>query len=300
MITLYSVVGFARSGTTLSGRRIADAISAPCLDELFMVWRRGVIEDRMCTCGLTFSRCDHWSSIRLAAPGAISAKTAAMASRVVERLALPRSAALTLTSPGRTRVESSAPEAFKDACGELISAIAGAYGVDRLVDSSKAPGVALVAGSIPGLTVRPWHVVRDPRAVSWSWSHPPDVPQGWAELPRTSPTRAASAWVLFNLASEAVGRHLGNYQRVRFEDLRIETDDALARRVGGGGGARAEAGSTFVVHSLAGNPGVRSDVRRFSFETGELWRTQPRGQFALTSAISLPLLRRYGYSWTVK
>jgi len=57
------IVGGQRSGSTLIARIIGESPGAVALGELWYLWQRSVVEDRLCGCGNRFSRCEFWQRV---------------------------------------------------------------------------------------------------------------------------------------------------------------------------------------------------------------------------------------------
>jgi LPS sulfotransferase NodH len=179
-------------------------------------------------------------------------------------------------------------------------AVAAVSGDHVVVDSSKSPTrVAMLAAS--GLDVSVVHLVRDPRAIAWSWrrsARPTDEAHPFT--PRTT-AAAAVEWTANNAAIEAVVRRTGvRYVRVRYEDLVDEPVRTLAS-IADVVGAELDvpiAGSTATIapnHTVAGNPS-RFRTGSISLQRDDEWRARlSPADRRLTTAVTLPLLRRYRY-----
>jgi hypothetical protein len=294
VIVLHEVLGLGRSGTTVVGRLVARISGAIPVDELVMVWRRGFLEDRPCTCGERFSACPRWKEVCAAGDGLLTRVTAERVDAHIRALAPPRVTARALTQAGRRSIVAETPTAFLDAHAALVQSIAAVTGADALAASSKSPPLVLLLAKVPGLDVRALHVVRDARAVAWSWEHPHTPGPDEAPLPSTSAVRAAGAWVLVNRAADAVGRALGGAPLVRLEDLAGDPralEEAVAVREAAHPGA-IDSGQ---VHTLAGNPGVRRSIGEPTVRLDERWRREDTATRTLVTALTAPLLWRYGY-----
>jgi hypothetical protein len=149
------------------------------------------------------------------------------------------------------------------------------------------------------------HIVRDPRAVAYSWQRhkeDPDAPNGEL-MPRMHPACTALYWSAWNLATERIAHRAGlPYLRFRYEDL-IASPDATLRAVTRLSGVPAAAvpvgdrGELFVrrTHQVSGNP-VRFRSGQVRLRLDDEWTTgmAPRHR-RLTAAVTVPLRRRYGY-----
>jgi hypothetical protein len=293
---LHEVLGLGRSGTTVVGRLVAAATGAVPVDELVMVWRRGFLEDRPCTCGVVFSSCPHWAAVCATEPQLLCADVAAQVDAHIRALAPPSVTARSLTSAGRARIAARTPQVFLEAHAALLAGLCSVSERPAVAASSKSPPLVWLLGQVPGVEVRPVHVLRDPRAVAWSWQHPHTSEAGEAPLPSTSAVRAAGAWMVVNLAADAVGRALGGAPLLRLEDL-ARDPDTLSSALGA-----SDAGSAPLVaaHTMAGNPGVRRSAATPVVRLDERWRREDAGSRALVTALTAPLLWRYGYVGEVR
>ena len=166
-----------------------------------------------------------------------------------------------------------------------------------LVDTSKAPGPAAGLTRVPGLLPFVVHLVRDPRAVAYSWS------QTKEGLERYGIVHSATEWARLTAASDAVIRSIpGSSMVLRYEDFMAEPARSVAAILTMMGedpdanpvhGRRVALGPN---HSAFGNPN--------RFENGEIeirfdrrWETEmPRRQALAVKALVYPFMRRYGYS----
>jgi hypothetical protein len=186
---------------------------------------------------------------------------------------------------------------------ELYRAVATIAGRDTVVDSSKYPTTALALSEADDIDLRLIHMVRDPRAVAYSWSHPKidrniDPPILMKALPLWL---VVPQWDLWNTFAERVGGRVGPYMQLRYEDLASNPGPILERVLEFGGipgeteflsrdGARIAAN-----HMLSGNPS-RFEVGAVRISPDLAWMTKmPRHQQKLASALSVGWRRRFGY-----
>jgi hypothetical protein len=176
-------------------------------------------------------------------------------------------------------------------------AIAEATGAEVIVDSSKFASDAALLTHMPGVRPVFVHLIRDPRAVAWSWLQPKDY------TGRRSALDSTLHWAGFNLAAEAVGRARPEASlHLRYEDMmrspRAAVGDVL-RLMGLAAAANPVAEDNTVElggnHTVTGNPNrfargrttIREDLR---------WRAaMPRRDRLVATLAALPLLGRYGY-----
>ena len=90
-----------------------------------------------------------------------------------------------------------------------------------LIDSSKHASLAFCLASRPEIDLRVIHLVRDSRAVAYSWTTRVARPDASAESYMTTyaPARAAAQWNIENGAIQLLARRGTPVLRVRYEDL---------------------------------------------------------------------------------
>ena len=112
-------------------------------------------------------------------------------------------------------------------------------GAPAIVDSSKDSTYALLLSTIEGLEVEIVHLVRDSRAVAFSWQRRrrrPEIVDREEYMPVIRPAGAAAGWSARNVSAEALRSFSSRYVRLRYEDLTADPDSALV------GGARRPRG----------------------------------------------------------
>jgi hypothetical protein len=293
------VAGEGRSGSTLLGSLLATALGAFDCGELHRLWVSRV-DGRICTCGVEVARCPVWSAVA----GDVRCQLELPDDEVVAEIARGRLRQRQLLAPrlpGPPRDELRLRWATE-------AAIERVTGARVFVDSSKLSSVLWTASHLPRPLVVA-HLVRDPRAVAFSWSRARIDPSlGGAPMERKSTVRSASDWLRAHATAERVVRRLGGplggarVARVRYEDLVRDPAVAVAAI---DGDCTAEAVSRAFArddgrpsHAIAGNPTrFRPDQR---IEPDERWRREMGlGARLAATVVTAPLLRRFGYRMRV-
>ena len=303
-ITVVYLGGFGRSGSTLVERMLGAAPGWVNVGELVDLARSVAPADERCGCGQPFSRCPLWTDVGNAAFGGWTED-------VLRRLAgLHRAAARQRHLPrllGSRRPPSAALADLRAAYAGIYRAVGNATGSHVVVDASKGPALGQALAGAPGIDLRLLNVVRDPRAVAWSWQRRVERPHstGSDQMWRIPAHRAAAQWSALQLEVEAIAT-LGGVRsaRVRYEDVVDDPVGTLVDAVATLGiplepsdlppvdASRVELGPS---HGLSGNPS------RFRSGTVELrrddrWtREMPGRQRLVVTALTLPLLRAYDY-----
>lgn len=174
-----------------------------------------------------------------------------------------------------------------------------------MVDSSKTPWNSLVAPfrlrREIGKGFVLLHLVRDPRAVSWSAVKKAGR-QGPRPLMGLRCSAAAIGWTAANLACELFGRtYPDQYMRLRYEDL-VHSPDRVMRELfasllPGVVWRPEEIGASANRHQLYGNRMRSRSLSLAEIKEDSAWRSDmPRAYRALVAALVWPLGKRYGYA----
>jgi hypothetical protein len=284
------------SGSTLLGNALGELEGAVHVGELRALWDEGLLKGGTCGCGLPLVSCPRWSAVaeRALSASGETADTAAALNRTVARVR---------NTPSLLRRGAADPagwpelERYARLTASLYEAIRDVTGARLVVDTSKRAGNAAVLRLVPGVDVRFVHLVRDPRAVAWSWRKRVAAGHG--------PVSVARDWSSFNLLFGAIrARHgTGRSVRVRYEDL-VRTPGRTLSQLAGLAGS---AGTALPLvddrtlrlgpnHTVLGNP-VRFRTGEVVLEEDREWeRRLPAGDRRLVAALTAPLLVRYGYA----
>jgi Sulfotransferase family len=305
--------GFGRSGTTLIERLLGELPGVCAVGEVVHMWRRGIALGERCGCGEPFPGCRFWSQVGDAAFGGWervdTGRVARLRSAVDRNRFIPLLARPALR-PGFARELDEYLSYYR----RLYAAIGEVSGCDAIVDSSKHASLAFCLRSCPDLDVRVVHVVRDSRAVAHSWTTRVARPDsaGVSHMRTYAPAASAAQWNAQNLALHMLARAGAPPLRVRYEDLVRAPETALREIAAFAGIAPGEPNGTGALpflggdgdrrwaqlgtaHTASGNP-MRFLAGKIAIRQDERWRTaMPAAQRRIVTALTLPLLARYGY-----
>ena len=293
--------GLGRSGTTLLERVLGELPDVVALGEVVHLWQRDVRDGERCGCGQPFHRCQFWSRVGQRAFGGwrqVDLDRVLHLQRTVERTRrIPR---LAVARPGR-HAEVAEYAGYYQRIYQAAGQVAGAR---LVVDSSKHGALAWCLRHTD-LDLRVVHVIRDARAVAYSWTRRVIRPEsGRAEMARYRPGHSAMLW---NAQNAALGLLAGRgvpVLRVRYEQFVADPVRTL-RQVAGFAGLDLSAadldflGRSRVTlgtgHSAAGNP-MRFTTGAVPLRRDDAWRQElaPRHR-RLVGAVCAPLLAAYGY-----
>lgn len=300
MSRILYLAGWGRSGSTLIARALAGIDGWCTVGEARVAWSLGVLNNQPCGCGAPFRDCPFWSAVFAAAFGG-------MDHGLAERMASSGDRVQTwhmnvLPAPLLRRFAGDRLGSYVEVLGRLYDAIAEVTGARVIVDSSKMPSYGYALSLMSGHDVRIGHLVRDPRACSYSWAKRRKN-QPFGRMRQVRPLRSSLQWVNRNRALEkALGGSSKAYRLLRYEDFVAD-----ARGFAGDVAAfmddtapnlshiEADAVRIAPAHMAAGNPN-RFESGRIALKLDSEWRQNlpPRDQ-TLVGLVARLQMRQYGY-----
>jgi hypothetical protein len=296
-VKIVYIEGFGRSGTTLLDAMLGQVDGFCSLGETAYLWDRGLAPGERCGCGAPAARCPLWSEV-------LDALQTGAHSMLPEQMTYWRDYAFKL------RETAAAPRVF-DArimarAGRYLGALSVFYrtvaavtGAAVLVDSSKSARHGHLLHLLPHVSVHTVHLVRDPRAVVFSWQR--DRPD--EGLPARPAGRNAKAWTFEEAVAEMLRvQRRGARSVVRYEDLIAAPEPVLRRilREAGMDGANLDFvgdGSVRLEpnHIVCGNPS-RFRTGLVSLSLDAEWETaMALRDVAAVTSVCLPWIVRYDY-----
>ena len=300
------LAGKGRSGGTLLASLLGQLPGFFNIGELNRLWDWGLVSNFKCGCGLPVQECPTWHSILEAADGLLSGRGIAplttaridLAQAAVVRW--PRVLQLLRARPGQT--DWPELDRYTAASSAVYRSIAHLTGARVVVDSSRLPIEPVALGLVPDVDARVAQVIRDPRAVVYSWkrSKPTTDRDNVEYMPKFSASFSTSSWLARNLVVEAIRRR-GPVEVVQYDEMARDPAAVLrqlADFVGEPAGDLAfltSATATIApTHSVGGNP-IRMTSGAIKIEPDVEWQHDiARRDRAVATAIALPLLHRYG------
>lgn len=294
------VAGNGRSGSTLLDVILGQVPGFTPVGEVRNVWDYGLVENRPCGCGEPMRACPTWDAILTSAYGDARpdpAQVAAWRERFAQTKRL-----LPIFARGKGYAKGAEIRRYLEVLEKLYHGIADATGARVVVDSSKWPTYAFLLNQVPSIDLHVLHLVRDPRACAHSWTRRKQAEPG-RFLDQQGAVYTTSYWVVWNPSIRRLFRGRGDrYHFMRYEDFvsdpRAHINDVL-RFVGEG-----DAESPFIsdrevavspTHTVEGNA-ARFERGSITIRADTEWKSaMPGAQRALVTAMTWPLLWRYGY-----
>ncbi|WP_308167627.1 glycosyltransferase [Catellatospora tritici] len=310
--------GWGRSGSTLTDRLLGQAPDVCAVGEVTHTWERALRDNERCGCGVRFRDCDFWGRVGKVAYGGwdtldveqvLALKHRVDRMRFVARLALPFWA---------TRRKNDL-RTYGELHRKLYQAVAEVSGASVVVDSSKHASLAFALRHARGIDFRVLHLVRDGRAVAYSWSREvlrPEIVDAEVYMPTYSTVSSGLLWLVHNALFHLLDWVGTPVLRMRYEDFVAAPADSL-RRIRGfsdlptgkmdlldrpaataDGLPTAQLAAT---HTVAGNP-MRFTTGALTLRLDAAWRAKLAARKRrVLSLITWPLRARYGYlDWRKK
>jgi hypothetical protein len=294
--------GQGRSGSTVLENLLERLPGVVSVGEIRFLFSRGLEDNELCGCGQPFQECPYWREvIGLALPDGFDRERIQRAVRSLNnvvrtpQLMYPRLLTPSLRADAKV---------YGDTFAAVFRAVRQVNDARVIVDASKYPLHALFLQARPDIDLTAIHLVRDPRAVAYSWTrHKVRTEVHWEkrEFKRHNVARTAVVWDVLNFLTRRLKSRSDAYRVVRYEDLVAdpleqlrELAEFMLKR------PTAIEDSLFgaqsrTPHTISGNPS-RAGGGAITVRADESWRQNLGGvKKATVTALTAISLRRYGY-----
>jgi hypothetical protein len=304
-IRVLFIAGSGRSGSTLLDRIIGMNDGFCSIGEAHFVWERSFEQNQLCSCGLPFHECPFWGGVSRKAFG-VDASHFDAAAAIEQKASVDRTRFVPwLAMSHRPRSYQSALLTYGKLLEDYYAAILDISGAHVIVDSSKNPTHGFILSRLPNVEVHIVHLIRDPRAVAFSWlrrRRRPEIHWAAEDMPIEHVWKTAARWVMHNTFAELLSRSANSYCRLHYEDFLADPNAAMSKLMAPYEWTRdrlKDPENMEIVleptHSISGNP-MRFKSGQFGLKLDDEWRRamQPKDR-RLATAMTWPLLLRYGY-----
>jgi hypothetical protein len=305
-VSVLYIAGIGRSGSTLLCRTLGAVDGFLATGELMRIVDRGIGTGDDCSCGTPVTDCELWGPVldhlHRHHPEFDVAQLEATRKQVTEGWGfLPY---MILREPPEEMARGL--EEYRRFLIALYRSIHAVTGARVIVDASKNLMFARMLTETPGIRLSILHLVRDSRGVAYSLmkKQPRPGTRGRQEFFRQfGPVLGPILWSTAQITTETLRSRAAAFVRVRYEDFVARPSETVRRvlreiaPVGGAGPLAHVNGHAIqlgVDHLIASNP---NRSRRGTIELREdvAWRQMSAPRRWLVSALTFPLLLRYGY-----
>lgn len=300
------IAGFGRSGSTLLEFLLSSSSNLLAVGELKNIWERGVRQNQLCSCEHPFRECPFWVEVFEQVFGGIERVPLNQILDWQNRTDRLRYTPAHLFSGLRSKRFREARRGYTQVLEQVISTAIRVSGTHALIDSSKDPSHGFLLAGSQALLVDVIHLVRDPRAVAFSWMRRrvrPEIHWQKHHMPRYSILHSMFGWNANNFLNELLRGRVRSYRWHRYEDLARDPASEM-KRITEHLGISVDVGSGWDTidprkafhHSVAGNP-LRFRQESASIEPDIEWK-EGMGSLAKAFVVckTLPLIYHYGYS----
>jgi hypothetical protein len=303
---LVYIVGSGRCGSTLLESILNQVDGFVTTGELSAIWV-AIVENWQCGCGAPVVECSYWSEVIKRAFGTIDEKFARAMLRWQSVFDRPHYSGLMLMPGGTTALKAIArKKPYWNALTDLHAAAREVAKADFVVDSDKYPTHPVFFAERADVHII--HIVRDPRAVFYSWTRAKTAKYRTGALDTRGLLWGSFVWNILNMASAKLKDVFpGNYTLVRYEDLMAkprETLSTILKDLGrpddqldfllDGNQARLQPN-----HGIGGNP-ARLNTGAVKLKIDDEWKgAMPLLSRYAATMLCTPHMLRYGYGFHV-
>jgi hypothetical protein len=293
------ITGWGRSGSTVLSMLLGQLEHFFLTGEMNQIWENGLIKNELCGCRSRFSACETWISILRAAYGDVASIVPQKMVHYLAKYIRTKDVPKLILSKNR-----SFPQELIQNLDQLYTAVQKTTNSHVIVDSSKHPVYGQLLECLPSIDVYILHLVRDPRAVAYSWQRKKKVNIDDARMFRTkSPQTSSIKWLAWNIGIHSLKHRMnGRYMRIRYEDLISQPRATLTQilefvdeedlSLSFLNEDRVDIGLN---HAIAGNP-VRFQQGELVLKADMEWESKMKFiDRVITVLITWPLLGKYGY-----
>lgn len=296
-LKILCITGWCRNGSTIIGNILNEVPGFFHVGELHFLWKNGAGRgvNNLCGCGATLTECPIWSEILTIGrqPGTSPEQHAAEVIRRQQAVVRTRHTWRVL----KRGIDSADLRAHAELMSAVYGSVAEKTGARVIVDTTKIPGESALLPLLPGIEPYFVHVVRDPRAVAYSWRRPKQY------VFTMSASKSTAYWTGFNIASHALTRRYPERSMLlRYEDFIADPAGTIAGLLELCGEADApnpmddRTVRLHTNHTVTGNPDRFSTGETVIRPTDSSWQNGLSRRARLASMLlSWPLSWRYGY-----
>jgi hypothetical protein len=296
------IAGPGRSGSTLLDMLLGQINGFFSTGELRFIWSRGFEQNQLCGCGKPFRECEFWTEVVKEAFGRYEAVDYAR----IEKLREPAGRRVFKWLSFKSKPEQLTPyKEYFDACRNIYQAVHKISGCEFIIDSSKKTAHGFILANIPQISLFTVHLIRDSRAVAFSWRRAKVRPEIYWEqkfMAQRKIISSAIRWDFTHTLVEKLQHSSNHHALLKYEDLvknpkrsllGLLTDLGIEQRtLDFIDGFHANLRTS---HTVSGNP-VRFTNKEIKIKPDVEWQSAMANRHKwLVTLMTWPLLLKYGY-----
>ena len=304
-VKILAIAGAGRSGSTLLDKILGQEENIVSVGELDHVWDAGFRKNLLCSCHTPFKRCRFWNDVFDEAFGGMHNVNADEIMRL--KLSVDRAIfAPFIAIPWlRTPRYSRELHVYVDILSKLYKAVHKISNNRIILDSSKSPSYLHALRLATDTELNIIHLVRDSRAVVYSWQRKKLVTQSQKKedyMPTQNTAKSSLQWSVRNVLTYSLKSFSTSYQLVRYEDFVKEPQSVLTNITTNLNIDNCQfsclterSSNKTEIHAILGNP-IRFEKEPIRIRADMEWKEKlkTREKF-LSTALTFPLLFAYGY-----
>jgi len=302
-VKLIFIGGAGRSGSTLLDRVLGQIDGFCSLGETYHIWQRSILQNQLCGCGTPFKDCSFWQAVLQEAFVRGECEDGNALLNLQHSVARLRHMPQLLFPSMRSKRFRSHLSQYINILERFYKAIVKISGCNVLIDSSKLPPHGFILGETQGIDLYVIHLVRDSRAVAYSWQRKKLRPEiYWKEsyMPRMGLLRSTHEWLLCNWLTELLSKKVPHYKIVSYEEFTKSPKKKVEEFVKWLG-MEAQPNSFInewklelgIDHTISGNP-VRFTHGSMEIRSDMAWKVNMASMKKhIVSGLTFPFLSRY-------
>lgn len=303
MKVLY-IAGAGRSGSTLIEQILGNLPGFFSVGEIRHFWEYYLSGNVLCGCGELLNECPIWSK-------AIEhAKFSQMELDEIREKSLKIDRTRNLLQIAMGLYDQQSFQELKLANEKLYKSLFELSGAEIIVDSSKVPSHQYLLSQITDIGLLSLHLIRDGRAVAYSWNKHVKIEHGikgdTTYMPHRATYPSLIRWAAENLFTTIFNRNLANKSFMRYEDFtqhpsaelkrvfaELQIDQSCLDKLAGIEQQEIRIRRT---HSVGGNP-LRFENQSIQIRTDQNWKNEiSKSSYFWQGLLISPVLKAYGYS----
>ncbi len=296
-VKLLYIGGYARCGSTILSNVLGEIDGFFNAGELMYIWDRMISSEGNCGCGDHVTACKIWKNVIHNAYGGKGGVDCEKMIHLRNSVWQSKNIPLWMWLPYKEKQLIVKIKDYLEALELFYSAIGSELSEDVIIDSSKNPAYLFLLSLVSVVDVYVVHIVRDSRATAYSWLR---NKKGFSNI---NSWKSSLSWNARNSAFDFLnGRFRGKYLQIRYEDFvanpkkGLNTILKLVNEEQRSLDFIKEEGILFGEnHCVFGNPDLFKKGKLKLRLDGE-WKHMKKRDWMITTGLTWPLLKRYGYS----